>query len=230
MITFENVSKIYDNGYGALKGVSFHINKGEFVFFVGSSAAGKSTIIKLMMKEENATGGNIIINDIDVNDLRHKEIPYFRRTLGVVFQDFRLLPNKTVQENVSFAMEIVGAPSKEIRRNVPLVLSQVGLSNKAKMYPHQLSGGEQQRVAIARAIVNNPVVLIADEPTGNLDPDTALEIMAIIEEINKRGTTVVMATHAEKIVNDMKKRVIMVERGIITRDENEGGYGYVQSN
>ena len=230
MITFENVSKIYDNGYGALKGVSFHINKGEFVFLVGSSAAGKSTIIKLMMKEESATGGNIIINDIDVNDLRHKEIPYFRRTLGVVFQDFRLLPNKTVQENVSFAMEIVGASNKEIRRNVPLVLSQVGLSSKAKMYPHQLSGGEQQRVAIARAIVNNPVVLIADEPTGNLDPDTALEIMAIMDEINKRGTTVVMATHAEKIVNDMKKRVIMVEKGIITRDENEGGYGYVQSN
>ncbi|MBQ6895142.1 MAG: ATP-binding cassette domain-containing protein, partial [Clostridia bacterium] len=170
------------------------------------------------------------INDIDVNDLRHKEIPYFRRTLGVVFQDFRLLPNKTVQENVSFAMEIVGASNKEIRRNVPLVLSQVGLSSKAKMYPHQLSGGEQQRVAIARAIVNNPVVLIADEPTGNLDPDTALEIMAIMDEINKRGTTVVMATHAEKIVNDMKKRVIMVEKGIITRDENEGGYGYVQSN
>ncbi|MBR2405071.1 MAG: cell division ATP-binding protein FtsE [Clostridia bacterium] len=230
MITFENVSKIYDNGYGALKGVSFHIAKGEFVFLVGSSAAGKSTIIKLMMKEESATGGSIFINDIDVNALRHREIPYFRRTLGVVFQDFRLLPNKNVQENVAYAMEIVGASNKEIRKNVPLVLSQVGLSAKAKMYPHQLSGGEQQRVAIARAIVNNPVVLIADEPTGNLDPETAHEIMAIMEEINKRGTTVVMATHAENIVNDMKKRVIVVERGIITRDENEGGYGYVQSN
>lgn len=167
---------------------------------------------------------------MDVNSLKHREIPYFRRTLGVVFQDFRLLPNKNVQENVSYAMEIVGAPNREIRKNVPIVLSQVGLSNKAKMYPHQLSGGEQQRVAIARAIVNNPVVLIADEPTGNLDPETTDDIMNIIEEINRRGTTVVMATHAEKIVNDMKKRVIMVEKGIITRDENEGGYGYVQSN
>ena len=230
MITFENVSKIYDNGYGALKGVSFHIDKGECVFSVGSSAAGKSTIIKLMMKEESATGGQIFINDIDVNALRRREIPYFRRTLGVVFQDFRLLPNKNVQENVAYAMEIVGAPTKEIRKNVPIVLSQVGLSAKAKMYPHQLSGGEQQRVAIARAIVNNPVVLIADEPTGNLDPDTAQEIMAIMEEINKRGTTVVMATHAEKIVNDMKKRVIVVERGIITRDENEGGYNDAEIN
>ena len=185
MITFENVSKIYDNGFGALKGVSFHIDKGEFVFLVGSSAAGKSTIIKLMMKEENATGGNIVINDVDVNSLRHREIPYFRRTLGVVFQDFRLLPNKNVQENVSYAMEIVGAPNREIRKNVPIVLSQVGLSNKAKMYPHQLSGGEQQRVAIARAIVNNPVVLIADEPTGNLDPETTDDIMNIIEEIKE---------------------------------------------
>ena len=230
MITFENVSKIYDNGFGALKGISFHIEKGEFVFLVGSSAAGKSTIIKLMMKEESATGGSIFINDIDVNALRHKEIPFFRRTLGVVFQDFRLLPNKNVQENVAYAMEIVGASNKDIRKNVPQVLSQVGLSAKAKMYPHQLSGGEQQRVAIARAIVNNPVVLIADEPTGNLDPETANEIMAIIDDINKRGTTVVMATHAENIVNSMKKRVIMVEHGIITRDENEGGYGYVQSN
>ena len=230
MITFENVSKIYDNGFGALKGISFHIEKGEFVFLVGSSAAGKSTIIKLMMKEESATGGSIFINDIDVNALRHKEIPFFRRTLGVVFQDFRLLPNKNVQENVAYAMEIVGASNKDIRKNVPQVLSQVGLSAKAKMYPHQLSGSEQQRVAIARAIVNNPVVLIADEPTGNLDPETANEIMAIIDDINKRGTTVVMATHAENIVNSMKKRVIMVEHGIITRDENEGGYGYVQSN
>lgn len=230
MITFENVSKIYDNGYGALKGISFHVDKGEFVFLVGSSAAGKSTIIKLMMKEESATTGSIVINDINVNALKHREIPYFRRTLGVVFQDFRLLPNKNVWDNVSYAMEIVGASKKEIRKNVPQVLSQVGLSAKAKMYPHQLSGGEQQRVAIARAIVNSPAILICDEPTGNLDPETALEIMAIMEEINKRGTTIIMATHAEKIVNDMKKRVIVIQRGVITRDENEAGYGYVTSN
>lgn len=227
MICFENVTKIYDNGFPALNGVSFKIEKGEFVFLVGSSAAGKSTIIKLIMKEEDATDGYIHINGIDVNDLRRREIPYFRRTLGVVFQDYRLLPNKTVQENVAYAMEIIGAPSKEIRKNVPNVLSLVGLAHKAKMYPSQLSGGEQQRVAIARAIVNNPMVLIADEPTGNLDPDTATEIMDILQDINRRGTTVVMATHAESIVNRMQKRVIVVEKGVITRDEAKGGYANV---
>ncbi len=224
MIEFKNVSKTYDNGFPALKDVSFTIEKGEFVFLVGSSAAGKSTIIKLIMKEEDATSGSILINGIDVCDLRRREIPYFRRTIGVVFQDFRLLPHKTVQENVSYAMEIIGASNREIRRNVPNVLSMVGLSHKAKMYPNQLSGGEQQRVAIARAIVNNPVVLIADEPTGNLDPDTATEIMNILEDINRRGTTVVMATHAEKIVNQMQKRVIVVDNGKIARDEEKGGY------
>jgi len=227
LICFENVTKIYDNGFPALNGVSFKIEKGEFVFLVGSSAAGKSTIIKLIMKEEDATDGYIHINGIDVNDLRRREIPYFRRTLGVVFQDYRLLPNKTVQENVAYAMEIIGAPSKEIRKNVPNVLSLVGLAHKAKMYPSQLSGGEQQRVAIARAIVNNPMVLIADEPTGNLDPDTATEIMDILQDINRRGTTVVMATHAESIVNRMQKRVIVVEKGVITRDEAKGGYANV---
>jgi len=227
LIQFENVTKIYDNGFHALNDISFTIEKGEFVFLVGSSAAGKSTIIKLIMKEEDATSGNILINDIDVCDLKRKEVPYFRRTIGVVFQDFRLLPHKTVQENVSYAMEIVGASNKEIRRNVPAVLSMVGLAHKAKMYPNQLSGGEQQRVAIARAIVNNPVVLIADEPTGNLDPDTAMEIMNILEDINRRGTTVVMATHAENIVNKLQKRVIVVEKGSITRDEEKGGYAHV---
>ena len=227
MIQFENVTKIYDNGFHALNDIYFTIEKGEFVFLVGSSAAGKSTIIKLIMKEEDATNGNILINDIDVCDLKRREVPYFRRTIGVVFQDFRLLPHKTVQENVSYAMEIVGASNKEIRRNVPAVLSMVGLAHKAKMYPKQLSGGEQQRVAIARAIVNNPVVLIADEPTGNLDPDTAQEIMDILEDINRRGTTVVMATHAENIVNKMQKRVIVVEKGTITRDEEKGGYANV---
>jgi len=227
LIQFENVTKIYDNGFHAINDISFTIEKGEFVFLVGSSAAGKSTIIKLIMKEEDATSGNILINDIDVCDLKRKEVPYFRRTIGVVFQDFRLLPHKTVQENVSYAMEIVGASNKEIRRNVPAVLSMVGLAHKAKMYPNQLSGGEQQRVAIARAIVNNPVVLIADEPTGNLDPDTAMEIMNILEDINRRGTTVVMATHAENIVNKLQKRVIVVEKGSITRDEEKGGYAHV---
>lgn len=227
MIQFENVTKIYDNGFPALNDISFTIEKGEFVFLVGSSAAGKSTIIKLIMKEEDATEGNIFINGIDVCDLKRREVPYFRRTIGVVFQDFRLLPHKTVQENVAYAMEIVGASNKEIRRNVPNVLSMVGLSHKAKMYPSQLSGGEQQRVAIARAIVNNPVVLIADEPTGNLDPDTAMEIMNILEDINRRGTTVVMATHAENIVNRLQKRVIVVEKGTIARDEEKGGYANV---
>jgi len=227
LIRFENVSKIYENGFPALNDISFTIDKGEFVFLVGSSAAGKSTIIKLIMKEEDATEGSIMINGIDVCDLRRKEVPFFRRTIGVVFQDYRLLPNKTVQENVAYAMEIVGASGKEIRKNVPNVLSMVGLAHKAKMYPKQLSGGEQQRVAIARAIVNNPVVLIADEPTGNLDPDTAQEIMDILEDINRRGTTVVMATHAENIVNKMQKRVIVVEKGTITRDEEKGGYANV---
>ncbi len=227
MILFDNVTKVYDNGYTALKGVSFHIEKGEFVFLVGSSAAGKSTIIRLMMKEADATEGKILINNVDVGKLRHHEVPYFRRTLGVVFQDFRLLPHKTAQENVAYAMEIVGASSREIRKNVPNVLNMVGLSHKAKMYPSQLSGGEQQRVAIARAIVNNPAVLIADEPTGNLDVDTAAEIMQIIDEINKRGTTVVMATHAEKIVDQMQKRVISIDKGQIIHDVKKGGYNYV---
>ncbi|MBE7031325.1 MAG: cell division ATP-binding protein FtsE [Ruminococcaceae bacterium] len=227
MIIFQNVSKVYDNGVTALDSVNISIEKGEFVFLVGSSAAGKSTLIKLMMKEIEPTSGTIIINNMDVGALRPKDVPYFRRTLGVVFQDFRLLPNKTVYENVSYAMEVVGASRKEIRRQVPTVLSMVGLAHKAKMLPSQLSGGEQQRVSIARAIVNNPAVLIADEPTGNLDPDTALEIMGIMENINRRGTTVVMATHAEKIVNDMQKRVIQVERGTIARDEKKGGYIHV---
>ncbi len=227
MILFDNVTKIYENGYTALKNISFHIEKGEFVFLVGSSAAGKSTIIRLMMKETDATEGKILINDIDVGLLKHHDIPYFRRTLGVVFQDFRLLPHKTAQENVAYAMEIVGASSRDIRRNVPNVLNMVGLAHKAKMYPSQLSGGEQQRVAIARAIVNNPAVLIADEPTGNLDVETAEEIMQIIDEINKRGTTVVMATHAVKIVNQMQKRVLAIDKGQIVHDVKKGGYDYV---
>ena len=226
MILMENVSKTYENGVVALHDVNLFIDKGEFVFLVGSSAAGKSTLVKLMMKEIEPSEGNIVINGVDVCSLTRKEIPYFRRTIGVVFQDYRLLPNKTAYENIAYAMEIVGASRREIRRQVPNVLSMVGLTHKAKMYPHELSGGEQQRVSIARAIVNNPAVLIADEPTGNLDPDTAHEIMELMETINRRGTTVIMATHAESIVNTMQKRVICVESGAIARDDKKGGYSY----
>ncbi len=226
MILFENVSKTYDNGVQALKDVNLFIEKGEFVFLVGSSAAGKSTLIKLMMKEIEPSEGNIVINGVDVCGLTRREIPYFRRTIGVVFQDFRLLPNKTAYDNIAYAMEIVGATRREIRRQVPNVLSMVGLTHKADMYPNELSGGEQQRVSIARAIVNNPAVLIADEPTGNLDPETANDIMDIMDTINRRGTTVVMATHAENIVNTMQKRVIHVEGGAIACDEKKGGYSY----
>ncbi|MBE7035551.1 MAG: cell division ATP-binding protein FtsE [Ruminococcaceae bacterium] len=226
MIIFSNVSKIYDNGTKALDNISFFIERGEFVFIVGPSGAGKSTLIKLLMHEETATSGEVIINSVNVNALSQNQIPYLRRNMGVVFQDFRLLPKKTVYENVSFAMEIIGASRREIRRQVPVVLSMVGLSHKAKCYPNQLSGGEQQRVALARALVNNPSFLIADEPTGNLNPKTAMEIMELLNEINKRGTTVIMATHAKDIVDQMKKRVIAIEDGVVARDEARGVYGY----
>lgn len=226
MIQFENVTKIYDNGFHALNDISFTIEKGEFVFLVGSSAAGKSTIIKLIMKEEDATSGNILINGIDVCDLKRREVPYFRRTIGVVFQDFRLLPHKTVQENVAYAMEIIGAPNKEIRRNVPGVLSMVGLSHKAKMYPSQLSGGEQQRVAIARALVNEPAILLADEPTGNLDENNSWDIMKLLEEANEAGTTVIVVTHNMDIVRNMKRRTIRINDGVVTHDVKEGGMIY----
>lgn len=226
MIKFINVSKKYDKGIIALSNINFEIESGEFVFIVGPSGAGKSTLIKLLLKEEEPTSGTIIVNKKDITKMKRKEIPYLRRSMGVVFQDFRLLPNKTVFENVAFAMEVVGAHPKEIRRKVPMVLSLVGLSDKADQYPQQLSGGEQQRVALARAIVNEPSILIADEPTGNLDPDTSWEIVKLIAEINKRGTTVVMATHAKEIVDAMKKRVIALEKGNIVRDEARGVYGY----
>jgi cell division transport system ATP-binding protein len=220
------VSKRYNKDIIALSNISFEIENGEFVFIVGPSGAGKSTLIKLLLKEEEPTSGSIVINKKDITKLKKREIPYLRRSMGVVFQDFRLLPNKTVFENVAFAMEIVGAHPKEIRRKVPMVLSLVGLSDKANKYPRQLSGGEQQRVSLARAIVNEPSILIADEPTGNLDPDTSWEIVKLISEINKRGTTVVMATHAKDIVDAMKKRVIALEKGNIVRDEARGVYGY----
>ena len=226
MILFSNVSKVYDNGSTALNNISFFVERGEFVFIVGPSGAGKSTLIKLLMHEETATSGDVIINNVKVGALEQKQIPYLRRNMGVVFQDFRLLPKKTVYENVAFAMEIVGASKRAIRRQVPSVLSMVGLSSKLKMYPGQLSGGEQQRVALARALVNNPAFLIADEPTGNLNPKTAMEIMELLDEVNKRGTTVIMATHAKDIVDKMKKRVIAIEDGVIVRDEARGVYGY----
>lgn len=224
MLRIENVTKVYPNGSKAVKNANIRIDKGEFVFFIGSSGSGKSTLIKLLMKEENPTQGRIIINGINTTDMRRSQIPYLRRNLGIVFQDFRLLPNKTVYENVAYAMQVIEASPKQIRRNVPTVLSLVGLSHKAKAYPDQLSGGEQQRTALARAIVNNPPILIADEPTGNLDPDTAWEIMQLLEEINKRGTTVVVATHAKDLVDVMQKRVVTLERGVIVRDIAKGGY------
>lgn len=226
LIRFIDISKVYDNNVRALSNVTLDIDKGEFVFLVGSSGAGKSTLIKLLLKEEDPTEGKLILKDMDITRVKNRRIPFIRRNIGVVFQDFRLLPNKTVYENVAFAMEIIGSNSKEIRRKVPMILSMVDLSRKASSFPDQLSGGERQRVSIARAIVNSPPVLIADEPTGNLDPDTAWEIMKVLNEINGRGTTVLMATHAKDIVNSMKKRVIEIHDGRLIRDEQKGGYGH----
>jgi len=224
MIEFKNVSKTYSTGTEAVNNANFKIEKGDFAFLVGASGSGKSTLIKLILKEEEPTSGNIIINGKDTTFLKPKRVPYLRRSMGVVFQDFRLLSDKTVYENVGFAMNIVKATPKHIRRQVPMVLSLVGLSGKAKVYPDELSGGEQQRVALARALVNNPSMIIADEPTGNLDPDTAWDIMTLLNEINLRGTTVVIATHAKDIVDRMKKRVIEIVNGNIVRDDKKGGY------
>lgn len=227
MIEFKNVSKTYeDTGVRALDDVSFFIDKGEFVFLVGPSGAGKSTLTKLIIKEENPNAGEITVNGMELDELPKKKIPYLRRNIGMVFQDFRLLPNKTVYENVAFAMQVIGASRAEIRRNVPNVLSLVGLSHKARMKPGQLSGGEQQRVSLARALVNKPPVIIADEPTGNLDPDTANEIMQLLVDINKRGTTMIVATHAKNFVDEMHMRVLAIENGKLVRDEEEGVYGY----
>ena len=224
MITFDHVTKKYRTNIG-LDDVSVHINKGDLVFLVGPSGAGKSTFIKLILKEINADEGTIKVGDFEVTSLSNREVPMFRRKVGTVFQDFRLLPKKTVFENVAFAMEVLHKSPRQIRKQVPQILSLVGISDKAHKYPDELSAGEQQRVAIARAIVNNPTVLIADEPTGNLDPNTAWEIMDLLDQINLRGTTIVMVTHAKDIVDKMKKRVIAIERGRIVRDE-QGQYGY----
>lgn len=224
MISFENVTKIYQNGTLALTNIDLKINKGDFAFIIGQSGSGKSTMIKLILKEEEVSEGIITVNGFNVTNMGRKEIPYYRRSIGVVFQDFRLLPGKTVYENVAFAMQIVEALPKEIRRRVPMILGLVGLSNKAKVYPNQLSGGEQQRVALARALVNNPALLVADEPTGNLDPETSWEIMKLLTEINQMGTTVVVATHEKNIVDTMKKRVIALSKGEIIRDQEKGQY------
>ena len=224
MITLENVSKAYSTGAPALNNVSLKIEAGEFVFVVGDSGSGKSTLIKLLLRELLPTSGKIMVNDIDVASLRHKQIPKYRRKLGVLFQDFRLLKDRNVYENVAFAQRIVQTPSKEIKKNVPSILSTVGLAGKYKARPKQLSGGEQQRVALARALVNNPPILLADEPTGNLDPKNSWEIMKLLEEINERGTTVLVVTHNREIVNAMKKRVITMNKGVIVNDEKEGTY------
>ena len=224
MIKVANVTKVYENGVKGVDGISLDIHKDDFVFIVGSSGSGKSSLIRMLLKETEPTSGRIIINKTDLTTLERKDIPYFRRQLGVVFQDFRLLPNKTVYENVAFALRVTEAGGREIRRNVPAVLAMVGLGRKAKAYPDQLSGGEKQRTALARAIVNKPPILIADEPTGNLDPDTAWEIMNLLDDINLRGTTVVVATHAKDIVDKMQKRVITIKNGQIYRDIERGGY------
>ena len=224
MIEFKDVSKIYDNNVKALSNVNIKIDSGDFVFLVGPSGAGKSTFIKMLLKEVDPTMGEIVVADKELSKVTRKQIPYYRRKIGMVFQDFRLIPNLNVYENVAFAMKVVEATPKEIRRRVPMVLSLVGLSHKYKMFPNELSGGEQQRVSLARAIVNNPSLLIADEPTGNLDPETAKEIMDLLDDINKAGTTILMATHAKDIVDTMKKRVIAIEGGEIARDEKRGMY------
>jgi cell division transport system ATP-binding protein len=226
VIHMAGVSKIYASGLVALDDVTISIERGDFVFLVGPSGAGKSTFVKLLFREELPTSGTLYVNGRNVAELEPSEVPYLRRGLGIVFQDFRLLPNKTVYENVAFAMEVIEAPRREIQKRVHHVLDLVGLRHKARTYPAHLSGGEQQRVAIARAIVNNPAVVIADEPTGNLDPDTSWEIMKIFERINKNGTTMVMATHDKMVVDGMKKRVIAIEQGRIVRDQEGGQYGY----
>ena len=224
MIYFDDVCKVYSTGTAAVKHTTLHIEKGEFAFIVGPSGCGKSTLMKMILKEEEPTSGDIYINGKPITNLSRKKIPYLRRKMGVVFQDFRLLQDKNVYENVAFAMRVIGAPPHVIKKQVPNVLSLVGLLHKAKDYPEHLSGGEQQRVAVARAIVNNPMMLIADEPTGNLDEKNAWEIMSLLNDINRRGTTVIVATHAKDIVNKMQKRVISIADGVVCSDIKKGVY------
>ena len=225
MIEMSEVYKTYPNGVLAINGINIKINQGEFAYVVGPSGAGKSTFIKMMYREEKPTSGKIIINGVDLSKLKESKVPFLRRSIGVVFQDFKLLPKLTVFENVAFALEVIGENPRSIKKRVLDVLDLVQLKHKARFFPNELSGGEQQRVSLARSIVNNPGVMIADEPTGNLDPDTSWEIMHLFEEINNRGTTIVMATHNKEIVNTLKKRVIAIEDGKIVRDEPRGEYG-----
>ena len=222
MIELKNVEMKYETGTRALKGVSLKIEDGEFVFLVGPSGSGKSTIIKLLTSELTPTAGELSVNGFEINKMRKRDVPYMRRTVGVIFQDFRLIDNKTVYENVAFAMRVIGASDAEIKKRVPYVLELVGLENKGRRLPHELSGGEQQRVAIARALVNNPNMIIADEPTGNLDPARSLEIMMLLEQINALGTTVMVVTHARELVNRFTKRVIVIDDGEVVSDGMDG--------
>ena len=224
MIELDGVSKSYAKGQPAINNMSLHINKGEFVFIVGNSGSGKSTLIKLLLKELEPPAGTVRVNGFYLNKLRRGKIPKFRRGVGVVFQDFRLLKDRNVYENVAFAQRVIERPNRVIKKRVPEMLTLVGLAEKYRSFPKELSGGEQQRVALARALVNRPNILLADEPTGNLDPKNSFEIMKLLEEINERGTTVLVVTHNREIVNAMKKRVITLRKGVIISDEQEGGY------
>jgi cell division transport system ATP-binding protein len=224
MIDVQDVSVVYPNGVRALDGVGLSIEKGEFAFIVGTTGSGKSTLLKLIYREELPTQGRVLVMGDDVVDMRPSAVPYLRRKIGIVFQDFRLLPQKTVWENLAFALRVIGAPSREIIRRIPEILELVSLTHRCDAFPHQLSGGEQQRASIARALVNNPPLLVADEPTGNLDPDTSWDIMQLISRINIRGATVLVATHDREIVNKMRKRVVVLDRGQIVRDEEKGSY------
>ncbi|WP_240419877.1 cell division ATP-binding protein FtsE [Paenibacillus periandrae] len=226
MIEMQDVWKTYADGSQALKGITVKVNRNEFLYVVGPSGAGKSTFMKLIYREERPTKGSIFVNGFNLEKLKQRKIPYVRRNIGVIFQDYRLLPKLTAYENIAFAMEVIEAPKKIIKKRVLEVLELVKLRDKASSLPTQMSGGEQQRIAIARAIVNNPTVIIADEPTGNLDPDTSWGIMKLMEEINFRGTTIIMATHNKEIVNTMRKRVLAIEDGQIARDQVRGEYGY----
>ena len=226
MIEMQDVWKTYPDGTEAIRGINLKVNRNEFVYVVGPSGAGKSTFMKMIYREEKPSKGQIFVNGFNLVSLKQRKIPYLRRNIGVIFQDFRLLPKLTIFENIAFAMEVIEAPKKLIKKRTMEVLDLVKLKNKAGSFPNQLSGGEQQRIAIARAIVNNPAVIIADEPTGNLDPETSWGIMKLLEEINYRGTTILMATHNKEIVNTFRRRVIAIEKGLIARDEARGEYGY----
>ena len=229
-IKFRNVEKTYKNGVNAVYDMNLDIKKGEFVFVIGASGSGKSTLIKMLYREERPTNGEIYVGGINVAKVKNNKVYKLRRKIGIVFQDYKLLPKLTVYENVAFALEIYGLPTNEVKRKVLKALDLVGLKSKTKSYPNQLSGGEQQRVAIARAIVNSPKLLICDEPTGNLDPDTSLEVMKVIENINDLGTTVVMATHDREMVNKMKKRVVLLDNGKLVKDYEKGSYTHYESN